>query len=229
VVVADVPYHVTQRGNARQFLLASDSERMVYLDLFRQAVGVEGLSVLGYCLMSNHVHLVVVPQRAEALAAALQSTHGRYASYWNAAHVSSGHVWQGRFHSCPLDEGHLWQALRYTELNPVRAGLAGEAAAWPWSSAVAHCGTSEPDGFLDMKRWSRQWSAETWRGFLAAGETESERAALRRCTRTGRPLGSEKFLQALEAKTQRRLAPQKGGRPRKQVADKRRAAPALTP
>src|SRR5208337_4685663 len=151
VVVADVAHHVTQRGNARQFLLASDSERMVYLDLLRQAVRVEGVSVVGYCLMSNHVHLVVIPRRAEALAVALKQTHGRYAAYWNAAHTSSGHVWQGRFYSCPLDEAHLWQALRYTELNPGRAKLAPEAAVWPWSSAAAHCGTGDPDACLDLE------------------------------------------------------------------------------
>ncbi len=120
VVVANVAYHMTQRGNARQFLLATDAERLVYANLFRTAVQLEGLSVLGFCLMPSHVHLVVVPPRAEALAVALKSTHGRYAAY--------------------------------------------------------------------MKRWSRQWTVESWRKFLEAGETETDRAALRRCTRTGRPL-----------------------------------------
>jgi putative transposase len=95
--------------------------------------------LLGYCLMSNHVHLVVVPHEADSLATALKQTHGRYASYWNGAHKSSGHVWQGRFYSCPLDSAHLWIALRYTERNPVCAKLVAEAAWWPWSSAAVHC------------------------------------------------------------------------------------------
>ena len=224
VVVADLAHHVTQRGNGRQFLLATDSERVVYLDLLRQAVRVEGLTVVGYCLMSNHVHLVVIPHRVEALAVALKQTHGRYAAYWNAAHTMSGHAWQGRFYSCPLDEAHLWQAVRYTELNPVRAGMVGEAVAWPWSSAAAHCGTGDPDACLDMERWGRQWSAASWRKFLEVGETASELDALRRCTHTGRPLGSAEFVEALEQNTQRRLAPQKGGRPRKPVADARQGA-----
>jgi REP element-mobilizing transposase RayT len=98
VVVADVAHHVTQRGNGCQFILASEAERMVYRDLLRQAVRGQGVAVVGYCLMSNHVHRVVIPPRAEALAEALKQVHGRYASYWNAAHTSSGHVWQGRFH-----------------------------------------------------------------------------------------------------------------------------------
>jgi putative transposase len=73
--------------------------------------------------MSNHVHLIAVPREADGLAQALKQTHGRYTSYWNAAHQSSGHVWHGRYYSCPLDEPHLWEALRYTELNPLRARL----------------------------------------------------------------------------------------------------------
>ena len=138
VVIADVAHHVTQRGNGRQFLLASDAERMVYLDLLRQAVRVHELSIVGYCLMSSHVHLVVIPRRTEVLAETFHQVHGRYAAYWNASHASSGHVWQGRFYSCPMDPGHRWTALRYAELNPVRAGMAAEAAGWPWSSAAAH-------------------------------------------------------------------------------------------
>jgi putative transposase len=77
VVAVDIAHHVTQRGNARQFILTSDAERLVYLDLLRQAVQLHELSVMGYCLMSNHVHLVVVPQKTEALANALKYAHGR--------------------------------------------------------------------------------------------------------------------------------------------------------
>ena len=70
-----------------------------------------------------HIHLVAVPQKADVLARTLKETHGRFASCWNALHHSTGHVWQGRYYSCPLDEPQLWEALRYTELNPVRASL----------------------------------------------------------------------------------------------------------
>jgi putative transposase len=215
VVCAEVAQHVTQRGNGRQFVLASDAEREVYLDLLRQAVRQESLAVLGYCLMSNHVHLVVVPRRAEALARVLKHTHGRYAAYWNVAHASSGHVWQGRFYSCPLDEGRMWEALRYTERNPVRAGLVEKAEAWPWSSAAAHCGEAPADACLEMETWRQRWSAANWQSFLAERESEAAMAELRRCTHTGRPLGTAEFVQALERRTERHLTPRKGGRPRK--------------
>lgn len=221
VVAVDVAHHVTQRGNARQFILASDAERTVYLDLLRQSLQDHPLSLIGYCLMSNHVHLVVIPRREEALAKALKDAHGRYASYWNGAHASSGHAWQGRFYSCPLDVGHLWEALRYTELNPVRAGMIAEAAQWKWSSAAAHCGEAELAEFLDMELWRQHWSAARWREFLDAGETESELEAIRQCTHTGRPLGNSEFVKSLEQSMRRQLAPRKGGRPARPRVDGR--------
>jgi len=215
VAVAEVAYHVTQRGNGRQFILPSDAERWVYLDLVRQAVRRHALSVVGYCLMSNHVHLVVVPHRPEALAEVFHQVHGRYASYWNVAHASCGHVWQGRFHSCPMDPGHLWTALRYAELNPVRAALVEEAAAWPWSSAPAHCGVADADACLEMSLWREHWSVPNWRKFLAEGERESELRALRRCTYKGLPFGPTEFTRTLETSTQRKLTVRPRGRPRK--------------
>jgi putative transposase len=219
IVAVNVAHHVTQRGNARQNILAVDSERLVYLQLLRQSVGLHDVSLVGYCLMSNHVHLVVVPSKAQALAVALKQTHGRFASYWNAAHHSSGHVWQGRFYSCPLDADHLWIALRYAELNPVRAGLVSKAELWPWSSAVAHCGGGVVDAALETTMWAKRWSAASWREYLQFGETEVEIAAIRKYTHTGRPLGTAEFLHSLEQATLRRLAPQKGGRANRAAAE----------
>ncbi|MGC1482658.1 MAG: transposase [Candidatus Acidiferrum sp.] len=214
ISVVNVPHHVTQRGNARQFLLASDSERLVYLELLRHYAKLHDLSLLGYCLMSNHVHLVILPRRAESLALALKHTHGRYASYWNASHRSSGHAWQGRFYSCPLDDAHLWIALRYTELNPERARLVAKAESWSWSSAAAHCGITHADPCLDTELWAKRWSCAGWREYLASGESPSDVVAIRKCTHTGRPLGNREFVRSLEQATSRCLEPQKGGRPR---------------
>jgi putative transposase len=212
---------VTQRGNARQFILNGDSGREVYLDLLRENIVQHPAALIGYCLMSNHVHLVLVPRHADSLAKTLKHTHGRYATYWNAKYHSSGHVWQGRYYSCPLDRSHLWEALRYTELNPVRAGMVREAQAWTWSSASVHCGARAAEGWMSMEEWQGRWSIASWREYLAAGETESEIKAVRQCTHTGRPLGSEEFVQQLEEATSRVLAPCKGGRPAKLAEDAR--------
>ena len=177
--------------------------------------------------MSSHVHLVVIPRGKDALSLTLKQTHGRYASYWNARHASSGHVWQGRFYSCPLDSSHLWVALRYVELNPVRAGLAASPELWTWSSAAAHCGTVEPDACLEMQSWRQRWDVTSWREYLAVQEVESELKAIRQCTHTGRPLGTPEFVKRLEDTMQRQLARQKGGRPAKSHADERQEFLAL--
>jgi len=213
VVAVNVPHHVTQRGNARQFILQSDSDRLVYLDLLRHYCRLYQLSLLGYCLMSNHVHLIVIPRTAESLPLVLKHTHGRYAGYWNASHTSSGHVWQGRYYSCPLDSYHLWAALRYTELNPVRARLVDQPESYVWSSAAAHCGTGEPEVALEMEFWQKHWNLISWREYLNAEGTEAEAEVIRQSTHTGRPLGTAQFIEALEKAMRRQLLPKKGGRP----------------
>ena len=212
IVAVDVSHPLTQRGNGRRFILDCDADRAVYLSLLRENIAVYRVTLIGYCLMSNHIHLIAIPRMADGLALALKHTHGRYAFYWNAAHNSSGHAWQGRFYSCPLDEPHLWEALRYAELNPVRAGLVREAECWPWSSAATHCGTKTTDDSLTLEMWRDRWAASAWREYLAAGETESRLAIIRQRTHTGRPLGSAAFIQGLEKIAQRRLTPQKQGR-----------------
>lgn len=221
VVIPDVAHHVTQRGNARQVILADDADRMAYLELLRQYCELYRLSLLGYCLMSNHVHLIVIPRTTEALWQTLKHTHGRYASYWNARVSSSGHVWQGRFYSCPLDESHLWAALRYVELNPVRAGMVVAAAEWRWSSAPAHCLPDAPATMLEMERWRARWTVAEWNEYLAARESSADIVALRQSTHTGRPLGTAEFVAQLEQATLRPLAPKKGGRPKKPATDSR--------
>src|SRR6202021_2503713 len=187
VIAVGVAHHVTQRGNGRRFLLESDADRRVYLNLLRENLASHEVLLVGYCLMSNHVHLIVIPGDAEGLALSMKHTHGRYASYWNVVHSSTGHAWQGRYYSCPLDEPHLWEALRYTELNPLRARLVAKPESWSWSSAASHCGTKAGDEWLCLERWRPHWSAPSWRECLAAGEMESQLAAIRQRTHTGRP------------------------------------------
>jgi putative transposase len=223
VIAVDGPHHVTQRGNGRRFILDSDADRGVYLDLLTQSLALHAVAMMGYCLMSNHVHLILVPGRAESLGLALKHAHGRYASYWNAIHHSSGHVWQGRYYSCPLDEKHVWEALRYTELNPVRASLVAESPSWMWSSAAAHCAAVPDPGCLVMQLWQSRWNSASWRAFLEIKESAPELAAIRLSTHTGRPLGTAEFVRALERSTQRPLAPQKRGRPPRAISDPRQS------
>ncbi len=220
VVAVDTPHHITQRGNARQFILESDADRAVYLQLLCHYSQLHRLLLTGYCLMSNHVHLIAVPERPDSLALALKSAHGRYAAYYNARHVSSGHVWQGRFYSCPLDTAHLWAALRYAESNPVRAGLAAAPQDYEWSSAAVHCGQHNGDGLLDLTLWRQAWTPAAWRQHLVLA-TEEEDDEIRRNTHTGRPLGAPDFVRNLERALHRTLAPRPGGRSCNKESDAR--------
>ena len=221
VIAVGIPHHVTQRGNARRFILPSDADKRVYFDLLRQYATKYLMRLIGYCLMSNHVHLVVIPERADSLSLTFKNAHGRYATHWNVENRSCGHAWQGRFFSCPLDEQHLWITLRYVELNPVRAGLVKQPEQYCWSSAAAHTGAGSGEEWMDMGLWQSRWDVPSWRQFLAAGTSEAEAAAIRESTHAGRPLGAREFVDGLEQDLRRRLAPQAGGRPPKPAVDQR--------
>jgi putative transposase len=206
-------HHVTQRGNQRQTVFFEDADRRLYLELLGRHCSKHGLAITGYCLMTNHVHVVAVPSREDSLARAFGKTHNDYARWLNVRRGVDGHFWQNRYFSCPLDEDHQWEALRYVELNPVRAGLVDAAAEWRWSSAAAHLGGADSSGLLDFGVWSGRWSSETWGTALSAGIADAaliER--IREATRTGRPAGSAAFLEKAEMLAGRCLRPQKRGK-----------------
>jgi putative transposase len=169
-----------------------------------------GTSVWAWCLMPNHVHLVLVPSVEGGLSAVLQRTQGRYTRAVNAREKWVGQLWQGRFASFVMDERHLLACARYVELNPVRAGLVARAADWPWSSARAHLG-GPPDPLTDIRPLLERWP--DWRSVLDAGEDEPVLQAIRARERSGRPLGGEAFLARLETATELRLLPRRPGRP----------------
>jgi putative transposase len=124
----ELSYHVTQRGTDCQTTFHSRQDRQVYLDLLRANLPDRGVRILGYCLMTNHVHLVAIPGHSDSLATLFRRVHGRYAQYFNARRHRTGHLWQNRFFSCALSQSHLWTALRYVEMNPVRASLVASPA-----------------------------------------------------------------------------------------------------
>ena len=204
-VVPGLAYHVTQRGTNRQKVFFSAAHRKTYLGLLQRNCEDAGVRVLAYCLMSNHVHLVVVPERADSLAVLFRRVHGAYAQAVNAGLGRSGHLWQNRFYSCPLSERHLWIALRYVEANPVRAALAARPELYPWSSAAVHLGTRPPERStaLDIPFWERSGGAETWRQMHASLDGEHQLTLLRRCTYAGRPFGDEEFIVNIETQFQR--------------------------
>jgi putative transposase len=212
--------HVTQRGVDRQETFSSDADRETYLSLIRQNLEDAGVALLAWCLMTNHAHLIAVPGREDSLSVLLRRVHGRYAQYYNARYGRSGHLWQNRYFACCLGPGHLWAALAYVEMNPVRAGLAERPGDYRWSSAGAHLGTRDAGGLIDLEWWRRESDGVDWGGALSGPDPEQS-ASLRRCTYAGRPFGDEAFVKGLAEQFGRHWV---RGRPTKEPA----AAPVET-
>ena len=213
VVAAGVPHHITQRGNNRQDIFLLDDDRRFYLDTLRERSQRYGVTLLGYCLMTNHIHLVAIPERPDSLARALGQCHSRYTQRFNRRRGRTGHLWQNRFYSCPLGRTHLVRALLYVDLNPVRAGLAGQAEEYPWSSARAHAEGADPSGTLDFGDWSEICSANDWGEALADGADLTDE--IRAATRSGNPFGDDHFVAELEQRAGRSLRRKPPGPPPK--------------
>ncbi len=210
VVVPGLPHHITQRGVRRYPVFSDDRDRKIYLELLSQACELFGLSIRSYTLMTNHVHLIAVPEGEDSPGKALRDTHGPYASYFNRRYGFCGHLWQARFHSSPMDDAHFWAAVRYVENNPVRSRMVELAQDYPWSSAAAHCGLRD-DPLLSPFDINPLLIPD-WAAWLAAGQPTAEIESIRKNTRTGRPLGSEQFIEGMETRLGRRLRPAKRGR-----------------
>jgi putative transposase len=212
VVVPGIPHHVTQRGNDRQDVFFCDDDRRMYLTILRDHCRRQGVSVLAWCLMTNHVHFVVLPEHENSLAAAFGRTHNEYARWLHVRQRGIGHLWQNRFHSCPLEGRHLWDAVLYVEMNPVRAGMAQEATHWRWSSAAAHVTAEDPWRLTDLGWWHANAEPGWWPRVLASGFQQAQvQMRIREATQTGRPLGSDEFVKQIECAVARPLLPRKRG------------------
>jgi putative transposase len=210
VIIPDCPHHITHRGNLRADVFFNDADRQFYLSMLREIAQRHGVQIWAYCLMSNHVHLIACAHEGKAMSAGLGLAHQRYASATNARHCWTGNLWANRFYSTALDDAHLWAAVRYVELNPVRAGLVSNALAWPWSSARCHAGLCA-DMLLHPDRPFPS-SEDNWAEFLAVDLSSEELSLIRTNTQTGRPTGSSEFIAGLERQTGRLLRPAKRGR-----------------
>ncbi len=208
VVVPGHPHHVTQRGVRSMAVFAGDGDRELYLRLMAKQCARFRVEVLAWCLMTNHVHLVMVPEREEGLAAAVGEAHRRYTRTRNFAEGVRGYLFQGRFGSCVLDERRLLAAARYAETNPVRAGMVVHPGDHKWSSARFHLGRRKRDALVADR--TLRGLVGDWGEFLGADDGEAEES-LRRATRTGRPAGDRRFLVRVERLTGRELRRRKPG------------------
>lgn len=208
IVLPGIPHHVTQRGNRREPVFFEADDYREYLKLLASAAEKAETRILAYCLMPNHVHLILVPGNEDGLRATLADTHRRYTGRINARNKWTGHLWQGRFGSVAMDEEHLASAIRYVSLNPVRARLVARAREWEWSSVRAHL-AGKSDGIVDVTPALERFP--DFAALLSAAEEEEKLQAIRKAETTGRPLGSGSWLESMEALTGRTLTPRKRG------------------
>lgn len=205
VVFPGIPHHVTQRGNHRERVFFENGDAEFYLSLLSAYSRIWQVTISAYCLMPNHVHLVLVPTDADGIHRTLKAVHSQYAQRINRMRGSTGHLWQGRYRSSSLDANHFLNAVRYVERNPVEAGLVDRAEDYPWSSAAAHCGLRE-DRILESKQRSSVLSGITdWSAWLAREVPEEYRAVLKRNELRNLPCGSDEFVDGLEKSIGRQL------------------------
>lgn len=215
IIAPGYPHHITQRGNNRATVFFDDEDRRTYLHLLAGYAEKHALQIWAYCLMDNHVHILAVPATELSLARGIGLTNQVYTQYLNRKHDQSGRLWQNRFFSCIVEQDrHLWAVARYIERNPLKSGLARRPEDYLWSSARAHI-LGEKDPFLApgaplLTPKKRKVYAE----FLGAPDQKLD-DAIRSSTKTGRPFGSERFIDRLEMQIRQPLRPRKPGRPPK--------------
>ena len=212
VIVPDVPHHVVQRGVRSIPIFESDHDRQLYLRLLKEHATVHGVTFHAWCLMTNHVHFVAVPRHEKSLAETFGEAHKKYTREFNKRHGVTGYLFQGRFGSCPLDDQHLYEAVRYVELNPVRAGIVKSAERYPWSSAAYHLAKRKDDCLVTAG--PPLVYVDDWATYLGEGTGEAMVKVLEKHLSTGRPMGDDDFVRSLGSRVGRDLVPKKRGWPK---------------
>jgi putative transposase len=213
-VLPEYPHHIVQRGNRRLDVFFNDDDRHAYLAFLRNACEKHGVTIWAYCLMSNHVHFVAVPQQEDSLARCFSDAHVRYTRRINSRKGWTGHLWQARFGSNVLDERHLIASVRYIERNPVRAGIVHNPCEYPWSSAPFHVGQVRKDPLVNTNNILSDLIGD-WRDFLLAEDNPDFLKRIRRESYVNRPLGDASFIKSLEERLQCKLTRRRAGRPPK--------------
>ena len=217
VVFPGVALHVIQRGVNRAACFRVEADYLVYLSHLRHLSAKYGCAVHAYCLMTNHVHLLLTPATKESCTALMRDLGQRYVPYFNWRHGRTGTLWEGRFRSSIAESAHYVLACyRYIELNPVRAGMVDQPADYPWSSfSINTGGRSQPFVAPHVEFAGLALDAEKrHRAYLALFEEEMDEAllgAIRDAANTGYPLASDEFKDRVLAPLGWKTAPGKPG------------------
>ncbi|MBI5779628.1 MAG: transposase [Planctomycetes bacterium] len=213
-VAVGFPHHVIQRGNNREKIFFAEVTREKYLNWLKEYADTWGVKILAYCLMTNHIHLLVKPDKMESLAKMMQGLNVSYTRYINKRYKRTGRLLEGRYHSCIIDEEpYLWAVARYIEQNPLRAGMVKAPEEYPYSSARAHI-TGQPNEALTDELITEDDRSD-YTEFIKAPSPKREIERIRITTKRGMPLGGDIFVERLERRLKRRFTKKKSGRPHK--------------
>lgn len=218
IIATGYPHHITQRGNNRAMVFFDDEDRQIYLKLLASYSQKHHFQIWAYCLMSNHIHLLAVPETENSLSRGIGLTNQMYTQYLNRKLKQTGRIWQNRFFSCVVEnEQYLWAVARYIERNPLKPGLVASVEEYRWSSAKAHVAGAH-DSLLTADSWLSSQERSAFGEFVRLKDDETDNT-IRRSTNSGRPFGSESFIDMLEFQLNQALKPKKPGRPRKKTGE----------
>jgi len=214
IVIPGYPFHITHRGNNKQEIFHSVEDMRKYLHWFEEAKQKYGMRIISYCLMKNHVHFIALADHELSFARTINAVHMRYAQYFNLRNDRVGHLWQGRYYSCILDNVHLLAAVRYVERNPVRSKMVMKPWEWAWSSAREHL-EPEKKGIISLENISGLIAVPSWREYLDFNDRQEDLLEIRKQTNSLRAWAEDKFIESIEKEYGVQINFNSRGRPKK--------------
>lgn len=206
IIVPNYPHHITQRGSRKMDVFFCDQDRLTYMQLLSKYAELYGVQIVAYCLMTNHIHHILVPLEQDSISQTLKLTHMRYASLINARMNWTGHLWQQRFYSSPLDENYFWHAVRYLEQNPIKANLARKPYDYCWSSAAEYCAIRPIKYINTTNKWVNMiLMKEDYNTWISEHEDIEAVDRIRNNTSRDLPCGERDFISKIEIDIDQRL------------------------
>jgi len=216
VAPGGLPFHVLNRAVGRRTIFESAGDYTAFVDIVAEALRTRPMRICGYCVMPNHWHMVLWPERDGDLPAFVQHVSNMHVKRWKKAHqeIGEGHLYQGRYKSFPVQTDAYFQTvMRYVERNPLRANLVARAEDWPWSS-LGQASLSDP---IPLAAWPvpppAQRHGEQWIEWVNGPQTEGELQGLRTCAMRGRPFGDDAWVQQIAANLDLGATLRRRGRP----------------
>ena len=213
----DFPHHIVQRGNNRQRIFFDDNDKKKYLDLLRRYSEECSCKINAYCLMPNHIHMILIPLLINALSKMMQKLSLGYTQYINKKYKRTGRLWECRFYSSLIEkEMYLWAACRYIARNPVRAKIVEKIEEYKWSSASARYYYKVEQSNFVAPIWHDNLEKQEYMKFLDQPDNENDLTIIRKTILKGTPLGSANFIKCISEKLGITIKTKPKGRPRKE-------------